>query len=33
MYGIVVINMVMLALTHVDKAPAVLTIWLPAASS
>ncbi|CAD7054684.1 GGDEF-domain containing protein [Pseudorhizobium halotolerans] len=31
MYGIVVINMVMLALTHVDKAPAVLTVWLPAA--
>ncbi|MBA4784543.1 MAG: EAL domain-containing protein [Rhizobiales bacterium] len=30
MYAIIIINMVMLALTYVGKAPAILSIWLPA---
>ncbi|MCF6367604.1 putative bifunctional diguanylate cyclase/phosphodiesterase [Rhizobium halophilum] len=30
MYAIVIVNMIMLALTYVDKAPAVLSIWTPA---
>lgn len=30
MYAIVIVNMVMLALTYVDKAPAILSIWIPA---
>ncbi|HEV7433904.1 MAG TPA: EAL domain-containing protein, partial [Pseudorhizobium sp.] len=30
MYAIVIVNMIMLALTYVDKAPAVLSIWIPA---
>jgi len=31
MYAIVIVNMTMLALTYVGKAPAILSIWLPAA--
>jgi diguanylate cyclase (GGDEF)-like protein len=30
MYAIIIVNMAMLALTYVGKAPAILSIWLPA---